>query len=209
MGEGGDHVDNEKLKEILENLNREQINDACKTHRILHDFRNIIREDIDKLLSQEVTGTEGESIKPVPRSSAAVSRTRSISTLTDNDGEQMEPSQESRSISTLTADEAPQKNTRMAPVDYIDNAWRYVQSIGSRTSKIDIKKLDIILKNIELEHITRACNTDRLLKMRCNAIHNKIRDLKKNWNKSIRGGKRSRRSSKKSNKRKSHKKKQF
>ena len=36
-----------------------------------------------------------------------------------------------------------------------------------------------------------------------------IRDLKKNWNKSIRGGKRSRRSSKKSNKRKSHKKKQF
>jgi hypothetical protein len=203
MGEGGDHVDKTRLRKMSNSLNLKEINDACNKDVELAKQRKIVQEDIHKLLHPEVRETEGKSIKQKKRSI-------SMSTLTYDDGEQMEPSQESRSISTLTAHEAPQKKkTRMVPEDYIDNTWRHVQSIGLGTKHVDKEDLDIILKDMKLEYITDACNNDRLLKMKCNAIHNKIRDLTNNWKNSKHGGKRTRRSFKKSNKRKSHKKKQF
>jgi hypothetical protein len=178
MGEGGDHVDKTRLRKMSNSLNLKEINDACNKDVELAKQRKIVQGDIHKLLHPEVRETEGKSIKQEKRS-------RSMSTLTDDDGEQM------------------------TPEDYIDNAWRHVQSIGLGTKHVDKEDLDIILNDMELKYITDACNNDRLLKMKCNAIHNRIRDLTNNWKNSKRGGKRTRRSFKKSNKRKSHKKKQF
>lgn len=172
MGEGGEHVSKERLQKMLESLDQKQIDDACKKLKILDDVRNIIREDIDKLLKKEDVETE---TTPMPNS-----RSRSMSTLT-------EPS---------IIDEEPAKEQR-TPKEYVHEAWVYVQTIRSISDPVVKNTLKIILETMETEPIKQACETDTSLKYTCDAIHNKIRDLTGNWSiakrGAISGGKRTRR----------------
>jgi hypothetical protein len=115
-----------------------------------------------------------------------------------------------RSFSTLSKDpknddSSPSKRLKTNK-EIVQDAWEKVSKFKSRTDNIDEEKLKEILKEMETDAIKSACETDKLLQFKCNAIHNKIRDLLGAWETmEKRGGKRTRRS-KRSNKRKSHKK---
>ena len=151
-------------------------------------------------------------------------RYKSLSSLTEPLGEfEDEPSlvdslKRSRTISSLTEPVMDYKKPltkkqrpreQITPKEYIEGTWRYLQSMGTRGEHVDKEILKTILETMQLKSIKKACEEDELLKMKYNAIHNKIRDLTENWNESKRGGKRSRRFTKKSNKRKSNKKNNF
>jgi hypothetical protein len=90
----------------------------------------------------------------------------------------------------------PQKKKQMVPENFIDNAWRYVQSIPLRgdLEGDEEAKLNKILENMEVDRMKFACEEGKPLHPKCNAIHNKIRDLLGRWREPKLGGKRTRRS---------------
>jgi len=114
-----------------------------------------------------------------------------------------------RPFSTLEVDpknddSSPSKRLKTNK-EIVQDAWEKVSKFKSRGDNIDEEKLKEILKEIETDAMKSACEEDKLLQFKCNAIHNKIIDLLGLWGQPKRGGKRTRRS-KQSNKRKSNKK---
>jgi hypothetical protein len=79
---------------------------------------------------------------------------------------------------------------------FMDNTWHYVQSIKLRGAlePADKAKLNKILENMKVDRMKFACEEGKPLHPKCNAIHNKIRDLLERWREPILGGKRTRRS---------------